>query len=111
MGGPQPPNKTKQMISEALYPKIYAPEPKLAVRITGMLLKLDDAELISLTKDNEALANKVKEAKTVYDENDRSNHGQLRRANFGSIFDPLELSSLSIAAQMLGNLSSSIIHA
>lgn len=43
-----PPNQQKQMIGEALYPKIQAQQPELAGKITGMLLEMDNAELISL---------------------------------------------------------------
>lgn len=43
-----PPNQQKQMLGEALYPKIYAQQPDLAGKITGMLLEMDNAELLSL---------------------------------------------------------------
>lgn len=43
-----PPAQQKQMIGEALYPKIQAQQPELAGKITGMLLEMDNTELISL---------------------------------------------------------------
>jgi polyadenylate-binding protein len=43
-----PPNQQKQMLGEAIYPKIQAQQPELAGKITGMLLEMDNAELISL---------------------------------------------------------------
>jgi polyadenylate-binding protein len=43
-----PPNQQKQMLGEAIYPKIQAQQPVLAGKITGMLLEMDNAELISL---------------------------------------------------------------
>lgn len=43
-----PPAQQKQMLGEAIYPKIQAQQPELAGKITGMLLEMDNAELLSL---------------------------------------------------------------
>ena len=43
-----PANQQKQMLGEAIYPKIQAQQPELAGKITGMLLEMDNAELLSL---------------------------------------------------------------
>lgn len=56
------------MLGEALYPRIHAINPQLAGKITGMLLEMDNNELLNLIKDDSALRNKVDEALSVYDE-------------------------------------------
>ena len=43
-----PVQQQKQMLGEAIYPKISVQQPELAGKITGMLLEMDNAELISL---------------------------------------------------------------
>ena len=43
-----PPGQQKQMIGEMIYPKIQAQQPELAGKITGMLLEMDNSELITL---------------------------------------------------------------
>lgn len=53
------PAEQKQMLGEALYPKIAASQPDLAGKITGMLLEMDTSELIYLIENDEALTAKV----------------------------------------------------
>ena len=43
-----PPNQQKQLLGEAIYPKIQVLQPDLAGKITGMLLEMDNQELMSL---------------------------------------------------------------
>ncbi|KAI9678866.1 MAG: Protein phosphatase PP2A regulatory subunit B [Caeruleum heppii] len=70
-----PPQQQKQMLGEALYPKINAQQPELAGKITGMLLEMDNTELLNLIDDDNALRAKVDEALTVYDEYVRNKGG------------------------------------
>ncbi|OJD40514.1 polyadenylate-binding protein [Diplodia corticola] len=63
-----PAPQQKQMLGEALYPKIHAMQPELAGKITGMLLEMENPELINLTSDENALRAKVEEAMGVYQE-------------------------------------------
>ena len=42
------PGQSKQLLGEALFPKIQVMQPELAGKITGMLLEMDDSELINL---------------------------------------------------------------
>ncbi|CZT15452.1 related to Polyadenylate-binding protein, cytoplasmic and nuclear [Ramularia collo-cygni] len=65
----------KQMLGEALYPKIHAQQPELAGKITGMLLEMDNEELLNLTGNDQALREKVDEALTVYDEYLKNHNG------------------------------------
>ncbi|KAF2674379.1 polyadenylate binding protein [Microthyrium microscopicum] len=58
----------KQMLGEALYPKIHDTQPELAGKITGMLLEMDNTELINLLSSPDALNQKVQEAVSVYDD-------------------------------------------
>lgn len=62
------PPQQKQMLGEAIFPKIQAMQPELAGKITGMLLEMENQELINLIEDDTALRNKVDEAMAVYDE-------------------------------------------
>ncbi|OJD11249.1 polyadenylate-binding protein, cytoplasmic and nuclear [Emergomyces pasteurianus Ep9510] len=71
-----PPAQQKQMLGEAIYPKIQAQQPELAGKITGMLLEMDNAELLSLVDDEAALRAKVDEAINVYDEYMKNKGGE-----------------------------------
>ncbi|KAI4193188.1 MAG: hypothetical protein LQ348_002935 [Seirophora lacunosa] len=63
-----PVQQQKQLLGEALYPKIRTLEPELAGKITGMLLEMDNGELYSLIEDNEKLREKVTEALSVFND-------------------------------------------
>ncbi|KAK4514564.1 uncharacterized protein ATC70_002162 [Mucor velutinosus] len=60
-----PAEAQKQMLGERLYPLINAQQPEYAGKITGMLLEMDNGELLNLLEDNKALENKINEAMEV----------------------------------------------
>ncbi|PHH59328.1 hypothetical protein CDD81_3378 [Ophiocordyceps australis] len=62
------PAQQKQMLGELIFPKIQAINPDLAGKITGMLLEMENMELVNLIEDEGALKAKVDEALAVYDE-------------------------------------------
>ncbi|KAJ2980653.1 hypothetical protein NUW58_g6887 [Xylaria curta] len=67
------PGHQKQMLGEAIFPKISQIQPELAGKITGMLLEMDNAELVQLVDDDVQLRAKVDEAMAVYDEYVKTN--------------------------------------
>jgi len=62
------PMEQKQMLGEVIYMKIVPAQPELAGKITGMLLEMDNSELLHLLENPEAMAAKVNEALSVLQE-------------------------------------------
>merc|ERR1719178_350001 len=57
-----PPAVQKQMIGEKLYPAIAKFRPAEAGKITGMMLEMDNSELLMLLESDAQLRTKVEEA-------------------------------------------------
>jgi len=60
-----PPQEQKQMLGERLFPLISSMYPDLAGKITGMLLEIDNSELLHMLESRESLKAKVDEAVAV----------------------------------------------
>lgn len=53
------------MLGESLYPHVEQLEPEAAAKVTGMLLEMDQTEVLHLLESPEALKAKVAEAMEV----------------------------------------------
>merc|ERR1712151_24600 len=63
-----PPAVQKQMIGEKLFPAISKFQPELAGKITGMMLEMDNSELLMLLESEGQLKGKVEEAILVLEQ-------------------------------------------
>merc|ERR1719310_2079428 len=60
-----PPGMQKQMLGEKIFPLIARLQPEMAGKITGMMLEMDNSELLILLESPEQLKMKVEEALRV----------------------------------------------
>jgi polyadenylate-binding protein len=65
-----PEDMKKQMIGERIYPLVKNHQPALSGKITGMLLEMDNGELLHLLESPPALLEKVEEAVIVLKDTD-----------------------------------------
>lgn len=74
-----PADQQKRILGEELYPKIVATgkaqEPEAAGKITGMMLDLDNQEILALLEDDELFSNHFEDALTAFEEYKRSSEG------------------------------------
>uniref|UniRef100_A0A8C6SB41 Poly A binding protein, cytoplasmic 1 b n=1 Tax=Neogobius melanostomus TaxID=47308 RepID=A0A8C6SB41_9GOBI len=60
-----PPQEQKQMLGERLFPLIQNMHPTLAGKITGMLLEIDNSELLHMLESPESLRSKVSSTSVI----------------------------------------------
>eukprot|EP00759_Apiculatamorpha_spiralis_P042743 PhF_6_TR40602/c1_g1_i1/m.60906/K13126/PABPC; polyadenylate-binding protein len=60
-----PPDQVRNFLGEKLYHKIMAVYPEYAAKITGMLLEMDNSEVLNLLDSQDLLSQKVDEAMEV----------------------------------------------
>merc|ERR550537_624126 len=63
-----PPGMQKQMLGEKIFPMISRIHPEIAGKITGMMLEMDNSELLMLIESPDQLKAKVDEALRVIGE-------------------------------------------
>merc|ERR1719183_129252 len=63
-----PPGMQKQMLGEKLFPLIAKHQPELAGKITGMMLEMDNSELLLLLESDAQMKVKVDEAMRVLEQ-------------------------------------------
>eukprot|EP00890_Picochlorum_soloecismus_P006389 jgi/Picsp_1/6751/NSC_04092-R1_poly binding cytoplasmic 4 len=75
-----PPEQQKQLLGENLFPQVANLQPDLAGKITGMLLEMDNSELLLLMETPEALESKVDEAVEVLKQHNAIPEGAVIRS-------------------------------
>ena len=61
----EPPDRQRMLLGESLYPLVARSQPQLAGKITGMLLEIDQSEILHLIETPDALNSKIEEALQV----------------------------------------------
>lgn len=64
----------KNALGERLYAQIVTIDPQQAAKITGMLLEMDNAEILSVLDDANLLRGKVEEAQQVLRQHEAGAH-------------------------------------
>ncbi|KAK8558628.1 hypothetical protein V6N13_098276 [Hibiscus sabdariffa] len=88
------PDQQRTLLGECLYPLIEQLEPDTAAKVTGMLLEMDQTEVLHLLESPEALKAKVAEAMEVL-----STVAQQQQTGGGAAAD--QLASLSISDDLV----------
>jgi len=70
------PNDQKQMLGERLFPLIQDKHPGVAGKVTGMLLEMDNAEILHLLEDRDLLTSRIDEAVAVLSMHQTKQAGQ-----------------------------------
>lgn len=73
------PQEQKQMLGERLFPLIYRMYPEMAGKITGMLLEIDNSELVHMLEHHESLKAKVEEAVAVLQAHQAKQAAQVKK--------------------------------
>ena len=60
-----PPETQKQMLGDRIFPLIHTMYPELSNKITGMLLEIDNSELLHMLEHQESLRSRAEEAVAV----------------------------------------------
>ena len=72
-----PPGMQKQMLGEKIFPMISRIHPEMAGKITGMMLEMDNSELLMLVESPDQLKAKVDEALRVSTEQEAADELKL----------------------------------
>merc|ERR1712167_190632 len=72
-----PPGMQKQMLGEKIFPMISRIHPEMAGKITGMMLEMDNSELLMLLESPDQLKAKVDEALRVSTEQEAADELKL----------------------------------
>merc|ERR1719331_41357 len=80
-----PPGMQKQMLGEKIFPLIARLQPEMAGKITGMMLEMDNSELLILLESPDQLKMKVDEALRVLEGGGREVTQALRKLETAAV--------------------------